>query len=395
MRPIRNPGPAPDQVPAQDVAAAADRRDGGWRTVNIYLLTAAAVVIVVAGMRAAAGILVPFLLAIFVAVICAPMYQAMTRRRVPASLAIVGILLVMSAAVLGMAGVLERTINSIAGRLPRYQAALFAQLDHLWLWLDSYGIEVPETTLREYLDPQWLLRYLGTVASTLGDLLTTTFIIVIVAIFILLEGSALPDKIRHAQGLSLATWARLRQIVANVRRYMFLKTVMSLLTGVLVAVWCFALGIEFPILLGVLSFALNYIPTIGSIVAAVPGILLAFIQFGLGTAVLTTVAYIVINIGVSNGIEPRYLGNGLGLSPLVVILSVLFWGWVLGAWGMLLAVPLTTTVKIALESSDDTRWMAVLMSDRPRRHPRLGFRPRFAPKSRIQSAETPGPAPGE
>jgi predicted PurR-regulated permease PerM len=94
----------------------------------------------------------------------------------------------------------------------------------------------------------------------------------------------------------------------------------------------------------------------------------------------------VINIGVSNGIEPRYLGNGLGLSPLVVILSVLFWGWVLGAWGMLLAVPLTTTVKIALESSDDTRWIAVLMSERPRRRARLGAGRTAAAKPRANAS---------
>jgi predicted PurR-regulated permease PerM len=393
MMPIRSPAPEPVSVrdpaapePAPVREAAPVSRQNGWRAVNIYLLTAAAFVIVVAGMRASAGILVPFLLAIFVAVICAPLYQAMTRRHVPASLAIVGILLVMSAAVLGMAGVLERTINSIAGRLPRYQAALFGQLDEMRRWLEDFGVDLPEATLREYFDPQWLLRYLGTVASTLGDLLTTTFIIVIVAIFILLEGSALPDKIRQAQGLSPAAWTRLRQIVADVRRYMFLKTVMSLLTGVLIALWCLLFGIEFPILLGLLSFALNYIPTIGSIVAALPCILLALIQFGLGTAVLTTVAYVVINIGVSNGIEPRYLGNGLGLSPLVVILSVLFWGWVLGAWGMLLAVPLTTTVKIALESSDDTRWIAVLMSERPRRRARLGAGRTAAAKPRANAS---------
>ena len=370
--PIRDSAPPTGQVPAQHAAPPPEHRENRWRAINVSLLTAAAFVIVVAGMRAAAGILVPFLLAIFVAVICAPLYQAMTRRHVPASLAIVGILLVMSAAVLGLAGVLERTINSISGRLPRYQAALFAQMDALWRQLEEYGVDLPEATLREYFDLQYVLRYLGTVASTLGDLLVTTFIIVVVAIFILLEGSALPDKIRHADGLSLETWARLRQIVADVRRYMFLKTVMSLLTGALIALWLLAVGVEFPILLGVLAFALNYIPTIGSIAAAIPGILLAFIEFGLGTAVLTTIAYVVINIGISNGIEPRYLGNGLGLSPLVVILSVLFWGWVLGAWGMLLAVPLTTTVKIALESSEDTRWMAVLMSDRPRRRARLG-----------------------
>jgi AI-2 transport protein TqsA len=371
---------------AQDpVLAAPEPKPQGWRAVNNYLLTSAAFMVVVAGLHAAASIIVPFLLAVFIAVICAPVYQAMTRRRVPASIAIFGIVLMMLAAVLLMVGVLERAINSISGRLPHYQAALFAQVDQLWRWLEAYGLEVPDVTLREYFDPQSLIRHLGTVASTLGDVLTTTFIIVIVAIFILLEGSALPDKIRQVDGLSFETWTRLRQIVADVRRYMFLKTVMSLLTGALVALWCLAFGIEFPILLGVLSFALNYIPTIGSIVAAVPGILLAFIQFGLGTAALTTVAYIVINIGISNGIEPRYLGNGLGLSPLVVILSVLFWGWVLGAMGMLLAVPLTMTVKIAFESSEDTRWLAVLMSERPRRRARLGAGRAVAAKPHAQT----------
>jgi AI-2 transport protein TqsA len=372
-----------DQYPAPGFA---EPKRHGWRAVNIYLLTAAGFVIVVAGMRAAAGILVPFLLAAFVAVICAPLYQAMTRRRVPASLAILGIVLVMLAAVLVMAGVMERAINGISGSLPQYQAALFAQLDALWRWLEGYGIDVPDATLREYFDPEWLLRHLGIIASTLSDVLMTTFIIATVAIFILLEGSALPDKIRRVDGLSFETWTRLRQIVADVRRYMFLMTVMSLLTGALIALWLLALGIEFPLLLGVLAFALNYIPTIGSIAAAVPGILLAFIEFGLGTAALTTLAYIVINVGVSNGIQPRYLGDGLGLSPLVVILSVLFWGWVLGAMGMLLAVPLTMTVKIALESSDDTRWVAVLMSGRPSGRRRLGAGRVLAANPRAQTS---------
>jgi AI-2 transport protein TqsA len=371
---------------AQDPALAApEPKPQGWRAVNNYLLTSAAFMVVVAGLHAAASIIVPFLLALFIAVICAPVYQAMTRRRVPASVAILGIVLMMLGAVLLMVGVLDRAINSISGRLPHYQAALFAQVDHLWRWLEAYGLEVPDVTLREYFNPQSLIHHLGTIASTLGDVLTTTFIIVIVAIFILLEGSGLPDKIRQVDGLSFETWTRLRQIVAHVRRYMFLKTVMSLLTGALVALWLFAVGVEFPILLGVLAFALNYIPTIGSIVAAIPCILLAFIQFGLGAAALTTLANIVINLGVSNGIEPRYLGHGLGLSPLVVILSVLFWGWVLGAMGMLLAVPLTMTVKIALESSDDTRWIAVLMSTLPRRRARLGAG--LDTKQRAQTAD--------
>jgi AI-2 transport protein TqsA len=275
--------------------------------------------------------------------------------------------------------VIERAVGVLTDNLPSYFGAFIAQTDKLWAWLGSHGIELPEATLRDSFNPQALLRHAGTVASTLGDVLVTTFIVVLVAIFILLEGSALPEKMRGVHGLSSDTWNRLSQIVADVRRYMFLKTIMSLLTGGLIALWLLAVGVDFPIALGVLAFALNYIPTIGSIVAALPGIILAFIEFGLGTAAMTTVAYVVINIGVSNGIEPRYLGHGLGLSPLVVIVSVLFWGWVLGPMGMLLAVPLTMSVKIALESDAHTKWLAVLMGAQRQRRTslgRLGFKRR-------------------
>jgi AI-2 transport protein TqsA len=342
---------------------------GGWRAVNTYLLTAAAVVVVIAGMRASAGILVPFLLAVFVAVICAPLYQAMRRRGLPSSVSMLALVLIILAAMLLLVGAIERAVGVLSGNMPGYLAAFSTQTDKLWVWLGAHGLELPEATLRDSFNPQVLLRHAGTVASTLGDVLITTFIVVLVAIFILLEGSALPDKMRGVHGLSTDTWNRLSQIVADVRRYMFLKTIMSLLTGALIALWSMAVGIDFPIALGILAFALNYIPTIGSIVAAIPGILLAFVEFGLGSAALTTVAYVVINIGVSNGIEPRYLGHGLGLSPLVVIICVLFWGWVLGPMGMLLAVPLTMSVKIALESDEHTKWLALLMS--AQRHRRV------------------------
>jgi AI-2 transport protein TqsA len=290
--------------------------------------------------------------------------------------AMLALVLLMLVAMLLLFGVIERAVGVLSGNLPGYLAAFFAQSDKIWAWLGSHGIELPEATLRDSFNPQILLRHAGTVASALGDFLVTTFMVVLVAIFILLEGSVLPEKMRGVHGLSPETWNRLSQIVADVRRYMFLKTVMSLLTGALIALWLLAAGVDFPIALGVLSFALNYIPNIGSIVAAAPGIILAFIEFGLGSAALTTVAYVVINIGVSNGIEPRYLGDGLGLSALVVIISVLFWGWVLGPMGMLLAVPLTMSLKIALESDEHTQWLAQLMSGSP--HRRLGVARRAA-----------------
>jgi predicted PurR-regulated permease PerM len=370
----------PDASPQTEKPAERGRL-AGWRAVNTYLLTAAALVVVIAGMRASAGIMVPFLLAVFVAVISAPLYQGMKRRGLPSAVAMLALVLIMLAAMLLLVGVIERAVGVLSGNLPTYLAAFFAQTDKIWAWLGTHGIELPEATLRDSFNPQVLLRHAGTVASTLGDVLVTTFIVVLVAIFILLEASALPEKMRGVHGLSSDTWSRLSQIVADVRRYMFLKTIMSLLTGALVALWLLALGVDFPIVLGVLAFALNYIPTIGSIVAAVPGILLAFVEFGLGTGAMVSVGYVVINVGISNGIEPRYLGHGLGLSPLVVIISVLFWGWVLGPMGMLLSVPLTMSVKIALESDEGTKWLAVLMSGR--QHRRIGVT-RLAPKARGQ-----------
>jgi AI-2 transport protein TqsA len=364
----------PHEVDERPVSSGdeAERRPHGWQVAHTYLVTAAALVIVIAGLHAASDILVPFLLAIFVAGICAPFYQAMRRRHVPTSLAILAVMLVMSGGVLLLVGAVERAVTGFAGDLPGYQAAFVAQTDKIWLWLDSHGIEISGELLREQFNPQVLISNLGAIAATLRDLVTTMFIVVLVAIFILLEGSALPDKVSRLPGFSSVAWARLSQIVADLRRYMFLKTVMSLLTGALVAVWLLMLGVDFPILLGVLAFALNYIPTIGSIVAALPGILLAFIEFGLGTSMITAVGYVAINVGISNGLEPRYLGNGLGLSPLVVIISVLFWGWVLGPMGMLLSVPLTMSLKIVLESDQSTRWLAVLMGGRPRSKGVLG-----------------------
>jgi predicted PurR-regulated permease PerM len=386
VEPQRPEGPAPDATPAAPPP-------GGWRAVNTYLLTGAALVIVIAGMRAAAEVLVPCLLALFLAVICAPLYQGMRRRGLPSAVAMLALVLVLLAAMLLLVGGVERAVVVLSGNLPKYLAAFFAQTDALGAWLGERGIELPEATLRDTVNPQILLRHAGTLASTLGDFLLTTFIVVVVAIFILLEGAVLPEKLRGLHGVSPDTWNRLSQIVADVRRYMFLKTVMNLLTGVLVALWLLATGVDFPIALGVLTFALNYIPNIGAVVAAVPGIILAFIEFGLGSAVVTSVAYVVINIGVSNGIEPRYLGDGLGLSPLVVILSVLFWGWVLGPMGMLLSVPLTTSVKIALESDEHTHWLALLMS--ARQHKRSGAA-RFAARLRrgLMSAARKRPGAG-
>lgn len=159
---------------------------------------------------------------------------------------------------------------------------------------------------------------------------------------------------------------RLKQIdrfLQSVNQYMVIKTLVSLATGIIVGVGLTIIGVDYAMLWAVIAFLFNYIPNIGSIIAAIPAVLLAFIQLGPAAAGGTALLYVGANMVMGNMIEPKFMGRGLGLSTLVVFLSLIFWGWLLGSVGMLLSVPLTMVVKIALESSKSGNWLAILLSD--------------------------------
>jgi predicted PurR-regulated permease PerM len=194
-------------------------------------------------------------------------------------------------------------------------------------------------------------------------MLTNGILILLTMIFILVEMASFPVKLRAALGESSATFAygTFARFAEDVRKYIGIKTLISLATGALVAVWLGLLGVEYSLLWGLLAFLLNYVPTIGSFIAAIPAVLFAFLQLGLGTSLLAVLGYLVINTLLANVIEPRVMGRSMGLSTLVVFLSLVFWGWVLGPIGMLLSVPLTVILKLALEGQERTRWMAVLL----------------------------------
>jgi predicted PurR-regulated permease PerM len=191
--------------------------------------------------------------------------------------------------------------------------------------------------------------------------LTNAFLILITVVFILLEASGFPAKLRTALRNPDESIGHFQKITENVKHYLALKTLLSLGTGFCVTMLLLFLGVDFAILWGIVAFLMNYIPNIGSILASVPAILLAFVQFGPGKAAIVAVGYLAINMLFGPVMEPRVMGHGLGLSTLVVFMSLVFWGWVLGPVGMLLSVVLTMIVKIALESRNDTRWLGVLL----------------------------------
>jgi predicted PurR-regulated permease PerM len=199
--------------------------------------------------------------------------------------------------------------------------------------------------------------------------MTNTLLITFTVIFILLEASSFPTKITAAFGDTSRALGPAKQFLDDLGRYLGIKTLVSIITGLLVWLLTWWLGLDFPRLWGMLAFLLNYIPTLGSIIAAVPAVLLALLQLGVPEAGATAVGFMAINIAFGNFIEPRLMGYGVGISPLIVFVGLIFWGWVFGPVGMLLSVPLSMTLKLALESDDRTRWVAIFIgSQRDAQH---------------------------
>ncbi len=339
--------------------------DGRSSTAARWLLAGASFVVIVAGARAAEPILVPLFLSAMLSIICLPPMQWMQSRGLPTWLAVVLVVLLVLGIGSAFGTVIGSSLIDFTASLPYYQARLQNEMAGLAAWLARHGVEMSGRLVEDTLNPGQVLRIAGRIFAGLGDVLSRIGLILLTMVFMLLEWGALKGKIEAAFPTGGKTLlGRLSRLSENVKRYLALKTILSLATGALIALLLSVMGVDYALLWGLLAFLLNYVPTIGSIIAAVPGILLAFLQLGWEGALVATIGYLVINTAISNFIEPRVMGQGVGLSTLVVFLSLVFWGWVLGPVGMLLSVPLTMIFKIFLEGSEETRWLAVLMGPR-------------------------------
>ncbi|MDX8406362.1 MAG: AI-2E family transporter [Mariprofundus sp.] len=330
------------------------------RSVNSFMLTGAAFVVLVAGMQAATSLLIPFLLAAFIAIICLPPMYWLHGRGLSSGVAVLVIALTLILAGSLIGAFVGASIADFSHNLPVYQARLQAQTDLLLAWLTGLGLHLDSQLLRDNLSPAVAMGMAGKLLSGLGNALANTFLIMLTVIFLLLEASALPNK-WLAMGEHAPSEGHFRQFVVSVNSYLSIKGWVSLATGGIITLWLAILGVDYPLLWGLIAFLFNFVPNIGSIIAAVPAVLLALIQLGPGTALAAGGGYVLVNIVMGNVVEPRYMGRGVGLSSLVVFLSLVFWGWILGPIGMLLSVPLTMIVKLALEADDETRWLAILL----------------------------------
>lgn len=329
-----------------------------------WLFGLAAVVIIIGGLKAVSQILTPFMLAAFLTVICIPPLTLMRSKGIPSWIAIIILFLTVGLTFFLLFLAVKSTSESLLVQAPMYHQRLTEQLQMLGELASQYG--APE----EFIPAAIPLPSLGVltgmardIANGLAGFTAYTFFVLLVFMFLLLEERSIIDKVESAFPDKKRMRVRTRTFLRSVNRYLAIKTTASAITGLLAGTGLHLIGVDFPIMWGILTGVLNFIPTIGSIVAAIPPVILAFLGLGIPEGLMALALYIIINTLIGTIIEPRFMGQTLGLSPVIVLVSLMLWGWVFGPVGMFLSILLTMIVKLALDSSPHTRWLGILLSD--------------------------------
>lgn len=323
------------------------------------LLTLGALVVVLAGVKSAESIVNPLLLALFIAAISAPLYTWLLNKRLPVAVALLCVIFAIVFIGGSVTSLVSSSLNGFSESLPQYQFRLQKMFTDLVVQGQSWGLPVKAEDLAQIADPSAIMGFVGKAFNSLLSVLTDTVFILLLVAFILIELASVRSKLAYVSDAHVEHFADFEKVLTTMNRYFAVKSLLSLATAAPITFVLFMLGVDYPLLWGLLVFLLNFVPNIGSLIAAVPPILLALVDLGFATALWVLLTYLVVNNVVGNVIEPKVLGRSLGLSTLVVFLSLVFWGWLLGPVGMFLSVPITVTIKIGLERSAGMRWLAV------------------------------------
>ncbi len=330
---------------------------GGLR----ILIGAAAFVIIIAGINLAQSVIVLILISIFLAILGAPAVLWLKKKHVPSILAVFIVMAAMIIILALISAQIGTSISNFSNELPLLQSSIREQVIELSVFLRSKGFSGTQKILLDYINPEAVMKFTAGLLTGLSSVLSDVILVLLTVTFTLLEISSFPQKLRAILGDPEQVFPRFTKFIVDMKRYMVIKTMINLAAGILIAVWMEILGVQFPVLWGFLAFLLHYIPNIGAIIAAIPPALLALVQIGIGSSLLVVSGNILIGFLIGNVIEPRLMGRRLGLSTLVVFLSLILWGSLLGLIGAILCIPLTMALKYAFESNESTQWIAVLL----------------------------------
>jgi len=341
------------------------------------LLLIAALSVVLAGLKLAQGFFIPLLLAFFIATVSFPILSFLRKKKVPR---VIAVLLTVAFDFIFLAAIAVLAITLIGDLQAKWNSRYAAEFsehirggsESLAQVLTGYGVKDAKEKIAEAVNNNLSnlqnIRFekiwdVGTgVLGKVVGFFATSLITLILTVFMLSEARMFG---RRLEAISLARGPNLTRMLSatkDIQRFLAIKTAISVITGLLAGTLCWAAGLDFFVLWGILAFFLNFIPVVGSIVAGVPPTILALFVAGLPNALLVAGGYLIINNFLGNIVEPMLVGRRFGISTLVVVISVLFWGWLWGPLGMLLAVPLTMVLKVILEGSDEFRWIGIAIS---------------------------------
>lgn len=321
-------------------------------------------VVSIAGLKAASSIVVPFLLAVFVSIICWPLMNFL-QRRLPFFVALSTVMFLLIVIALAGPILIGGSLHQVVRGLPEIQDRLMSLEEPIIKQIEEWEIGIPSDELVQDFEVDWLTSQIRRLFNALIQIMGNAVIILVMIGFMLTEASWFTMKLANISHGSTEGIKRFDQVVNNTRRYIGIKTIVSLATGVIVWLGLLSLGVQHAAMWGVIAFLLNYVPTFGSIIAGIAPVMFALVQNGVVTAILVAALYIAVNQVIGSVVEPKLQGRGLGLSPLIVFISLIFWGWVFGPIGMLLSAPLTMVIRITCEAFPETEWAAVMLGGKP------------------------------
>jgi predicted PurR-regulated permease PerM len=322
------------------------------------------VLVAMIALREISDLVVPVLFGLFLALVAWPLVGGLERRGARHGVALAVAILVVLGVVLVAAGVAAFSVAELVVQLPRYEDRFREQVAALEAFLAGFGIEIDPDTLEELLSPGQILAIVRPVASAVSSAGLGLVVLAFTMIYALTGASSLEARVRAAFGDDHALVGGTRQFGHDLRRYLLVRAQLGLFAAVLCFGLLVVLGVPFPWLWAFLVLAASFIPAVGTLLAVIPPTILALLDAGVGTAVAVVVGYTIINFVQDHFLQPVVMGSELNLSPLVVLVSLLAWAWILGPAGALLAVPLTVGLVAILELSPGTRRLATLMRNR-------------------------------
>ena len=293
-------------------------------TIYKGILSISGLIIIFAGLKTADKIIVPFFLSMFIALVSFPLLKFFQSKKINTPISVSLVLITIISVSLSIAALIGTSLNNFRKSLPEYKEKITNEIDSMALVLEKYNIDIDSSFLNEYVDPNFIIQSVANTISAFGNVLTNYFLILFIVMFTLLEAAGFSNKIKLAFKSSDRSISNFHTFSENMNKYLSIKTVVSMLTGLLIYFSLMITGIDHAVMWGLVAFFLNYIPNIGSIIASIPAIIIAFIQFNAFYAIVVAIIYLVVNVIMGSIVEPRYLGKELRLSTLIIILTLKF-----------------------------------------------------------------------